>query len=272
MARRTKILENIRVASPCTTNWDEMTGDEQARFCRRCDKSVYNLSTMTRQQVAALLADTRGRLCARFSLRPDGTLITLESADTSRASAERVRASRAAAAAFTAALSLCTSVFAQSPPQSDGARSHSFQQEIKPAKKSPAQHGARRTATISGTVYDEQQTVVPRAKVTLINEAKPEEERAVETNDEGVFIVSDLAEGSYTLLARYPGFTEFKRDGIKLHGGQEKRVEAILHVAVMGEIIIVNPPLSENPALNFVLETLSLPYRGVKKIVKAIPR
>ena len=41
-------LEQIRVASPCHANWDEMTGTDQARFCGQCRKNVYNLSEMTR--------------------------------------------------------------------------------------------------------------------------------------------------------------------------------------------------------------------------------
>src|SRR3954452_5823731 len=42
--RALPLLESIRIASPCKANWDDMVGDERARFCGQCAKNVYNLS------------------------------------------------------------------------------------------------------------------------------------------------------------------------------------------------------------------------------------
>ena len=71
-----KVLDNVRVASPCSASWDQMEGDEQVRFCRHCDRNVYNLSGMSRQEAEALVRDREGRLCVRFYRRRDGTLLT----------------------------------------------------------------------------------------------------------------------------------------------------------------------------------------------------
>ncbi|MDQ2732922.1 MAG: hypothetical protein M3Y56_14785, partial [Armatimonadota bacterium] len=43
-------IETIRIASPCTTSWNQMEGNEQVRFCGSCRKNVYNLSAMNRTE------------------------------------------------------------------------------------------------------------------------------------------------------------------------------------------------------------------------------
>jgi len=70
------ILDNIRVASPCTADWSQMTGDERARHCNKCDKQVFDLSEMTRAEAEALIIEKHGKLCARYYRRSDGTILT----------------------------------------------------------------------------------------------------------------------------------------------------------------------------------------------------
>jgi hypothetical protein len=70
------ILDNIRVASPCTADWTQMTGDERTRHCTKCEKQVFNLSEMTRAEAEALILEKHGDLCARYYRRHDGTIIT----------------------------------------------------------------------------------------------------------------------------------------------------------------------------------------------------
>lgn len=69
-------LEQIKVASPCHADWDEMTGTGQVRFCQGCRKNVYNLSEMIRAEAEALVEEKEGRLCVRFYTRADGTMLT----------------------------------------------------------------------------------------------------------------------------------------------------------------------------------------------------
>src|SRR5437868_7554244 len=72
------ILQNIRVSSPCTARWADMTGDVRARFCAQCQKHVYNLSEMTAEGAADLIREKEGKLCARFYQRADGTMLTAD--------------------------------------------------------------------------------------------------------------------------------------------------------------------------------------------------
>ncbi len=72
---RLPVLDNLRVASPCSADWNKMTGDERARFCGDCKKTVYNVSGLTRDEAEALLIEKNGNLCVRYYPRKDGTIL-----------------------------------------------------------------------------------------------------------------------------------------------------------------------------------------------------
>lgn len=72
----TNPLNNLKIASPCAANWDEMQGDARKRFCGECKLNVYNLSGMTKSEAENLLNNAEGRLCVRFYQRADGTVLT----------------------------------------------------------------------------------------------------------------------------------------------------------------------------------------------------
>jgi hypothetical protein len=76
LSHEADLFAHLRVASPCDASWDEMEGDDKVRFCRRCQKHVYNLSWMGRREAAAFVRETEDRLCVRFYRRRDGTLLT----------------------------------------------------------------------------------------------------------------------------------------------------------------------------------------------------
>ena len=69
------ILDNIGIASPCRVDWNTMTGDERVRLCSQCDKNVYNLSGMTRDEAQALIVEKNGKLCVSYFQRGDGTIL-----------------------------------------------------------------------------------------------------------------------------------------------------------------------------------------------------
>jgi hypothetical protein len=80
-------LETLTVVEPCHVPWDEMEGDDRIRFCKGCGEAVYNLATMTFDEIHCLLegggeGDDRIkymlRPCVRFWRRADGTLVTRE--------------------------------------------------------------------------------------------------------------------------------------------------------------------------------------------------
>lgn len=76
MSKFTNPLTGIKIASPCSQDWNEMIGTERKRFCGECKLNVYNLSGMSQAEAENLLMNSEGRLCVRFFKRTDGTVLT----------------------------------------------------------------------------------------------------------------------------------------------------------------------------------------------------
>jgi hypothetical protein len=76
MAKYKHPLSSVKIASPCSADWEDMIGNDRSRFCGRCDLNVYNLSDMTKREAEHLINQTEGRLCVRFYRRTDGTILT----------------------------------------------------------------------------------------------------------------------------------------------------------------------------------------------------
>ena len=76
--RDQSLLDNIRIASPCHARWEDMTGDDRARFCGQCSKHVYNFASMTRAEVESLIREKEGRICGRIYRRRDGRVLTAD--------------------------------------------------------------------------------------------------------------------------------------------------------------------------------------------------
>jgi hypothetical protein len=75
--RQLPMLDRISVASPCSAKWDEMVGDDRTRFCLSCDKNVFNISALPREEAEQFLQDrVGGDVCVRFYQRADGTIMT----------------------------------------------------------------------------------------------------------------------------------------------------------------------------------------------------
>lgn len=70
------MLASVRIASPCHARWDDMKGDERARHCGQCDKTVFDLSAITAAEAETLLREHGASMCARFYRRADGTVMT----------------------------------------------------------------------------------------------------------------------------------------------------------------------------------------------------
>jgi hypothetical protein len=105
MAKSQSPLDHVKVASPCPADWNQMTGNDQVRFCSQCNLNVYNLSGMTRDEAEHLLTSTEGRLCIRYYKRKDGTVITKDCPVGLRAF--KLKVVKVAGAALSAVLSFC---------------------------------------------------------------------------------------------------------------------------------------------------------------------
>ncbi|MBS1708306.1 MAG: hypothetical protein JSS65_06235 [Armatimonadetes bacterium] len=59
-------LTNLHVEKPCPKQWEDMSGEDWSRFCEHCQKSVHNLSALTKAEADRVLKSA-DRVCVRFS-------------------------------------------------------------------------------------------------------------------------------------------------------------------------------------------------------------
>jgi carboxypeptidase family protein len=178
-------IHNIRIASPCSADWNKMIGDERVRHCGGCNLNVYNLSAMTEREVQRLIAGSNGRLCTRFYRRADGTILKQDCPRGLRAVARRV--SRTVAALVSAVMSVSFAVAGTKP---------------KPAQQT--EQNQCREPGITLVVMDPQDAVIQNAEVTLTDRSG--KQRHAKTNSVGRVILHGVRTGEYVLEVRSPGF------------------------------------------------------------------
>jgi hypothetical protein len=70
-------LEDLILVKSCPMHWRQMDGNDQVRVCHRCNRKVYNISNMTREEAERVIRMSGGRLCAQFYRRKkDGMIMT----------------------------------------------------------------------------------------------------------------------------------------------------------------------------------------------------
>jgi hypothetical protein len=221
MPRRTDLLERIRIPEPCDADWDSMVGNDQVRFCSHCSLNVTNLSSMTRSDARRLVRESGGRLCIRYYRRPDGSLITAPAA---RLQQIARRASKLAAGAFGAVLTLSASASAQTGTPSGVAAQNAAERVVR-ADQAGAHEGDG--ASLQGTAFDAEGAVIPNAYVALTNK-ETGAERDGFTDGEGVYRFKSLPAGTYSLKVVAAGLAAFESADIELKQGAEQTEDARL--------------------------------------------
>jgi hypothetical protein len=212
------VVPKLRIASPCSANWDLMAGDSRVRYCSQCKLNVYNFSEMTSGEIQQLIAERTGRLCGRFYQRADGRILTKNCPVGFRAAI--LRTSRAAAAALTALVSIGPAI----------ARPRPSQQSI------PQTQQAEQSFTVE--VTDSTGAAMANATVTLVN--KRTADRLISsTGSDGKTRLSASVADFYDLSATAAGFTTTMRKHIDISTG---RITVRLEIgALMGEVVMVIP-------------------------------
>ena len=187
---------HIRIASPCSADWEKMSGNDRVRHCAECNLNVYNLSAMSTREAAEMLAKTQGRLCVRFYRRSDGKILTQDCPLGLRAIVRRV--SKIAGVALSAVIGFgvsATAALAQGTPAL-------VQTQQKPA-------------AILVEVVDPQGAVIANARVVLHDEGNSWSVSKT-TNQEGQLDFRDLSPGSYALEVTAAGF-EAHRETLRVY-------------------------------------------------------
>jgi hypothetical protein len=93
---------------------------------------------------------------------------------------------------------------------------------------------AQKTASVSGTVHDSSEALLPGAKVTLINEAS-KATRSATSNNEGYFNFMAVQPATYSIQVTRSGFETSKITGIEVHPGDSLTVPKIK--LVLGNVV-----------------------------------
>lgn len=211
-------LHNISVPTPCTADWNSMTGNEQVRFCQHCSLDVHHLSMMSRNQAERLVASANGRLCIRFVRDPQGRFSTLPV----KQKLHRIgrRTSRIAAGVFTATISV-TSAVAQGPTAAS---------RLREVNAPTATELLAAGFSIAGTIADQNGAVIPGATISVSND---DLKIALYTSsdDAGQFTVNQLPSGFYKVRIEAPGFKAQETDRLYIGSSSEARLDRTLKIA-----------------------------------------
>lgn len=72
--------ETLHIKEPCSADWEQMSGDDQKRFCSLCTKHVHDVSQLTEQEATTLLA-TQSNLCVQYAHSDEGEIFFKDSED-----------------------------------------------------------------------------------------------------------------------------------------------------------------------------------------------
>lgn len=113
------------------------------------------------------------------------------------------------------------------------------------------------TATLSGTVMDQQGGVIPGVNIAVISIAQGFQ-RSTTTSDEGIFVVPLLPPGNYTVKAEHEGFATAEVRDVILNVNDERAIKISL---VVGDLtsqtvqVLDTPPLiDESPAVGTTID------------------
>jgi ankyrin repeat protein len=196
-----RTLERLTISQPCDADWDSMTGNDQIRFCEHCSLHVNDLSAMTRNHAMRLINESRGRLCVRYVQLPNGRIATSDVP----AKLYRIgrRASRIAAGAFTAAISLSTAPAQSRHPL---ASRESTTVELIQTLRQRELLIDEFTGALFGTIRTREGTPIPDATLFGVDRESGEEQTAV-SSSLGSYEFQLLPAGDYLVWARQRGFT-----------------------------------------------------------------
>ena len=123
------------------------------------------------------------------------------------------------------------------------------------------------TATLSGTVEDQNGALVPNATVTAINSGT-KLTRDTTTDPSGAYAFPLLPPGAYTIRIQAQGFATVETGNVVLNVGDQKALRIQLRAGAISEMVRVDsqaPLINESPAVGTVVDrqfVANLPLNG----------
>ncbi len=138
---------------------------------------------------------------------------------------------------------------------------------ISPLLLLPSALGQTTTATLSGTVVDQNGALIPGVSVTAVNIATTLRREAT-TTDHGRFVFPLLPPGVYTITAQHDGFAPVRVENVVLSVGDQKALQIQLQAGAVTENVQVTsdaPLIDESPEVATVVDrqfVANLPLNG----------
>ena len=112
------------------------------------------------------------------------------------------------------------------------------------------------TATLSGTVVDENDAVVPEASV-LVEDFTTSIKKEARTSRVGIFTITQLPPGNYTVAVQQQGFATAEIRGLSLKVNEQLALKIQLKVGQIGETVTIDPDSSIVQRSSAVATTLN---------------
>jgi len=138
--------------------------------------------------------------------------------------------------------------------------------------------GQSATATLSGTVVDQNGAAIPAANVTVKNIGTALL-RQTTTNDQGYFTIPLLPPSTYTVTVESQGFAPVEVQNVVLNVGDQKALQIQLKAGNITEMVKITadaPLMNESPAVGTVVdrqfvENLPLNGRSFQSLITLTP-
>ena len=135
------------------------------------------------------------------------------------------------------------------------------------------------TGTISGTVTDPSGAVIPQAAIVIAN-VQTGVSRKEASNSSGLFVITNLPVGNYTLSAEASGFKKFEANQIRVDVNDRLTIPVHLEIGGASETVTVNESgaqlQTESAELSDLIgarQTQALPLNGrvFSQLVMLVP-
>lgn len=93
-------------------------------------------------------------------------------------------------------------------------------------------------ATVTGQVTDSTGAIIKGAVVVITNDTT-RQERRLETNDDGQFVITPLIPGTYTLTIEQPNFKKYVENGLTLNAKDRRSLNIVLEAGNVSESVTV---------------------------------
>ena len=210
----------LRIASPCSVDWNSMIGNDRVRFCEHCQLTVHSIDHTSQKQIKRLIERSNGRLCVNYRQPAPQRVAPPILYKIGR------RTSIIAATAFSASLSISSAVVASTNLKQTGPRGQTAFAASVPAPV-PMVDGSGR---LHGFVFDPNGAAITGASVILTN-TETNETMFSYTGGDGQYQIEGVSAGTYRLTVSAKGFDASDVPNLVVRVGDNNRIDQTLSIA-----------------------------------------